>query len=57
MEEILQFLAAHDVAVGMVGTLIVILAVIVGFGRRHNAVMSTRLDGQARPHRKDPIVR
>ena len=57
MEEILQFLAAHDVAVGMVGTLIVILAVIVGFGRRHDAVMSTRLDGQAHPHRKDPIVR
>jgi len=44
VNDFMQFLAAHDVAVGMLGTLVVILAVIVGFGRRHDALMSSRLD-------------
>jgi hypothetical protein len=46
---LMEFLAAHDVAVGMLGTLVVILAVIVGFGRRHDAMMASRLDRDGRP--------
>ena len=51
MNEFMQFLAAHDVAVGLMGTLVVILAVIVGFGRRH-AVMASRLDVKGGSHRR-----
>ena len=34
MNGILQMVAEHDVWIGLTGTLIVVLAVVVGFGRQ-----------------------
>ena len=35
MSEILQLVAEHDVAIGLAGTALVVLAILAGFGRHH----------------------
>jgi hypothetical protein len=32
---VLHFIAAHDVSIGIVGTIVVVLAVLSGYGRQH----------------------
>ncbi len=36
MSEVMHFVAAHDVGIGIVGTVVVIIGVISGFGRHHH---------------------
>ena len=31
----MQFVASHDVGIGIVGTMVVIVGVVSGYGRRH----------------------
>lgn len=44
MREILQLVADHDVAIGLAGTVLVVLAVLAGFGRHHRRGTDTRMD-------------
>lgn len=47
MSEVMRFVAAHDVGIGIVGTMVVIIGVISGYGRRHHRdTEATRRDSQ-----------
>lgn len=35
MNQIMQFISSHDVGIGIVGTMVVIVGVVSGYGRRH----------------------
>lgn len=48
MNDLYQFVADHEVVIGVVGTVIGMLAAIVGYGRRHTAAMDERNEDRAR---------
>ncbi len=35
MNEVMHFVASHDVGIGIVGTMVIIVGVVSGYGRRH----------------------